>query len=104
MNKIVEIARIANAPLIDQQKIDMGYIILKKAKPLQSSLLKWDICPAEEKTWNEFKSFFWRPQVGLRKAGSLTVEEGINHSELVNIASQGVKQAIEDATPPPPVE
>ena len=45
VNKVAKIALIANSPLSDQQKIDMGYIILKKAKPFQSSLLKWDIRP-----------------------------------------------------------
>ena len=100
VDKVAEIARIAQSPITDQQKIDMGYIIMKKAKPFQSSLLKWDIRPAQEKTWNEFKIFFRRVQVALRKAGSLTVEDGINHSELVNMVSQGVKQAIEDTNQP----
>ena len=104
VDKVSEIAKIAKSPLTDQQKIDIGYIILKKANLFQSSLLKWDIRPGAQKTWNEFKLFFCRVQLGLRKAGSLTVEEGINHSELVNMVSQGVKQAIEDAGPPPQTE
>ena len=96
VDKVAEIARLAKSPVTDQQKIDMGYIILKKAKPSQSSLLKWDTRPVPQKTWTEFKTFFRRVQVGLRKAGSLTVEEGINHSELVNMVSEGVKPAKED--------
>ena len=32
VDKIAKIVRIANSPLSDQQKIDMGYIILKKCK------------------------------------------------------------------------
>ena len=52
------------------------------------------------RNWNEFKIFFCSVQVALQKAGSLTVEEGINHSELINMVSQGVKQAIEDSSPP----
>ena len=100
VDKVAEIARIANSPLSDQQKIDMGYIILKKAKPFQSSLLKWDIRPMANRNWNKFKMFFRSVQVALRKSGSLTVEDGINHSELINMVSQGVKQAIEDSSPP----
>ena len=52
------------------------------------------------RNWNEFKIFFRSVQVALQKAGSLTVEDGINHSELINMVSQGVKQAIEDSSPP----
>ena len=39
-------------------------------------------------------------QVAQQKAGSLAVKDGINHSELINMVSQGVKQAIEDSSLP----
>ena len=54
VDKVAGILRVTNSPLYDQQKIDMGHIILKKAKPFQSSLLKWDIRPMADKNWNEF--------------------------------------------------
>ena len=92
VDKIVNIVRLKKkSPLTEQQKIDMGYIIIKKAKPFQSSILKWDVKPAEEKKWQHFKNFFCRVQVALHKAGSLTAEEGINYSELVNMVTAGVK-------------
>ena len=69
----------------------MVFILSLKGKSFQSSLLKWDIKPANKKLWNQFKIFFRKVQVTLWKAGSLTVEEGINHSKLVNMLSQGVK-------------
>ena len=58
VHKIIDITRITKLPLSDQQKIDMGYIILKTAKSFQSSLLKWDVGSDANKTWSEFKNFF----------------------------------------------
>ena len=99
VDNIADIAKIAKSPLTEQQKIDMGYIILKKAKPFQSSLLKWDIKPATAKSWDNFKNFFRQVQVALHKTGGLTVQDGINHSELVNMVSEGVRQAMVERGP-----
>ena len=52
------------------------------------------------RNWNEFKIFFRSVQLALRKDGSLTVEDRINHSELSNMVSQGVKEAIVGSSPP----
>ena len=49
VDRVAEIAQITKSPISNQQKIDMGYVFLKKSKPFQSSLLRWDIRPAEEK-------------------------------------------------------
>ena len=36
----------------------------------------------------------------MRKRGELNTSDGINHTELLNIVSEGVKQGLISATPP----
>ena len=36
-------------------------------------------------------------QIYLRKTSELTVEEGINHTELINMVSEGVRAAMESS-------
>ena len=91
-DKVADIARISKSQLLDQQKWTWDILYLKKAKPFQSSLLKWDIKPTnEKKTWNKFKIFFCQVQVVLCESGNLNVEDIINHSALVNMVSEGAK-------------
>ena len=35
-------------------------------------------------------------QIALRKTGDLTIDDGINHTEIVNMVSEGVRVALED--------
>ena len=50
--------------------------------------------------WDNFKNYFFAVQVALRKTNGITVDEGMNHTELVNMVSEGVTQAIETHKPP----
>ena len=94
------IARIAKSPMTEQQQNDTAYIVLTKAKPFQSALTKWGLRPTEVKTWDNFKEYFQAVQVALHKTGGITVDDRMNHADLVNMVSEGVHQAIEAQTPP----
>ena len=58
INDLVNIARIAKSPMMEQQNIDIAYIILTRAKPFQSALTKWGTRPQANKTWDNFKQYF----------------------------------------------
>ena len=43
---------------------------------------------------------FRAAQQAMRKTGELTTPDGLNHAELVNVVSEGVKQGIFESRPP----
>lgn len=91
---LADIATIAKSPMTTQQKINMAYIILQRTNTFKSGLRKWNEKAANLKTWENCKQHFRDVQKNLRKTGSLTVEEGINHTELINMVSEGVRNAM----------
>ena len=89
-----EICALADSPLTDKQQIDFGYILILKMLKYKSSLRKWNELPAPQKTYDNMKTVFRKAQRAMRKTGELTIQEGINHTELVNLVSEGVFQAM----------
>lgn len=95
-----ELCEMAESPLSDKQTIDYGYMLITKTLKYKSTLKAWNALPAAEKTWNNFKNVFRKSQKAMRKTGELNSPDGLNHTELVNVVSEGVKQGIFEATPP----
>ena len=96
-----QLCELANSPLSDKQKIDHAYVIILKTLKYKSTLKEWNKLPQEQATWPEFKKLFRNAQRAMRKTGELGVNEGLNHTELINVVSEGVKQAITENTPEP---
>ena len=96
IDELSTIAELANAPITEQQKINMGYLLLQKVQVYNTSLNKWDQFPVDEKSWENFKSHFRESQKSLRRTGALTIQDSINHTEILNIVQQGVQMALEE--------
>ncbi len=94
------IAELARVPMTEQQKINMGYLLIQQTQVYSTSLNKWNQKDFDDQTWDLFKSHFREAQKALRRTGALTVQESLNHTELVNLVQQGVQQAL--ATSPSP--
>ena len=65
------IAQMANNPIPERQKIDMAYLIFQNARKFTSSLKKWDQ-QTDNKTWDDFLTFFRKEQRNLRRTGAST--------------------------------
>ena len=89
-----EICALTNSPLSNKQQIDFGYILILKMLKYKSALRKWNELPAADKTYDNMKTVFRKAQRAIRKTGEITVQEGLNHTELVNFVSEGVFQAM----------
>ena len=63
-------------------------------QPHGSTLKKWNKCDPAHKTWNNFKTTFRLAQRNLCKNDQLTAQNTMNHTELTNIVSEVVKQAM----------
>ena len=50
--------------------------------------------------WDNFKTHARDAQLVLRNTGQLTVRESMNHAEVVNLVSEGVRQALAENTVP----
>ena len=96
IDDLADIAEIAGSPITDRQRVDIGYIVLQRCKQYKTGLKEWNERAQADRTWNNFKNHFRDVQIALRKTGDLTIEEGLNHSEIINMVSEGVKAALEE--------
>lgn len=94
IDKLSTIAELAKAPMSEQQKINMGYLLLQKMHVYSTALTKWDQKDEDARTWENFKIHFREAQKALCRTGSLTVNETINHADIVNLIQQGVQLAM----------
>ena len=99
INELADIADLAGSPLTDRQRVDIGYIVLQRSKPFKNSLRDWNTRPNVDRTYDNFKSHFRDAQIALRKTGEITVEEGLNHMEVVNMVTEGVRAAFAEQEP-----
>ena len=96
IDDLATIAELAHAPMSAQQKINMGYILLQNAQIYNNALTKWNLLERGEQTWENFKLHFRNAQKGLRRTGALTIQDTINHAEMLNLVQQGVQMALEE--------
>ena len=88
------IAVLAKAPISEQQKINMGYLILQNTQVYNNALNQWNQLDPQQHNWENFKTHFRNAQKGLRRTGALTVQDSINHTDLLNLVQQGVQMAL----------
>ena len=94
IDEFSDIAVIAKSPISDQQRIDIAYLILQKLRQFKNGLHSWNKLPRVNQTWDNFKIHFRSEHKELKKTGQLTIEEGMNQTNLVNMISEGVKSAL----------
>ena len=94
-----ELCEIADSPITEKQTIDYGYMLIMKTSKYNSTLKARNALPTEQKDWDLFKTTFREAQKAMRKTGELNTPDGINHTELLNVVSEGVKQGLISATP-----
>ena len=66
----------------------MGYLLLQNTQVYKNALAKWD--QLDDQSWEKFKDHFREAQKSLRRTGALTIQESINHAEIVSLVQQGV--------------
>ena len=100
VDDLSDIAEIAKSPISDAQKVDMAYLLLQRTTKFSSALTKWNEKADADKTWDNFKKHARDAQLILRNTGQLTVQESMNQTEIVNLVSEGVRQALAEHTAP----
>ena len=96
VDDLADIAELASSPITDRQRVDMGYIILQCCKPFKTCLREWKGRPLVDCTWDNFKTHVREAQIALRKTGKITIDEGLNHTNIVNMVTEGVRAALAD--------
>ena len=99
IDDLVDIADLARLPITDRKRVDIGYIVLQRCKPFKNSLRSWNARPEAERTYANFKTHFRDAQIALRKTGEITVEEGLNHTAVVDMVTEGVRAAFAENEP-----
>ena len=94
VDNLADISDLANLSIKDRQCVDMGYIILQHCKPFKTCLREWNGRPLAACTWENFKTHVRDAQITLRKTGEITVDEGLNHTNIVNMVIEGVRAAL----------
>ena len=94
IDELGTIAELAQAPISDQQKINMGYLLLQNAQIYSNALNKWNQKDTADQTWENFKTHSRDAQKALRRTGALTVQDSMNHADLINLVQQGVQMAM----------
>ena len=93
INDLADIADLLGSPITGCQCIDIGYIILQQCKPLKNSLRNWNALHAANRTYTNFKNHFRKAKIALRKTRKISVDEGLNHTAVVNMITEGVRVA-----------
>ena len=93
------IAKLARALMTEQQKINMAYLLLQQTQVYSNALNRWNQQDFDNQTWENFKAHFREAQKALRRTGVLTLQETLNHTEIVNLVQQGVQQALATSQP-----
>ena len=95
INDLATIAEMAEASLTQPQKINMAFLLFQKTQAFNRGLTSWISRPVEEQTWDNFKQHFRQAQLEMRRTGAITVQEAINHTQLMDLVSQGVQDALQ---------
>ena len=95
---LVDIADLTGLAITDCQRVDIGYLVLQQCKPFKNSLRDWNALPPANRTYTNFKTHFCDAQIALHKTGEITVKEGINHTEMFNMGTKGVREAFAETT------
>ena len=104
IEELATISELARAPITSQQKINMGYLLLQNTQLYSTALTKWNQLPQQDLTWERFKAHFRNAQKALRRTGALTINDAMNHSELLNLVQQGVHLALAEKPPSEPTD
>ena len=93
INDLATIAELARVPTIEQQRNNMGYLLIHQAQVDPTGLNWWSQCNYDHKdqTWENFKVHFHDAQKAIRRTGALTVKEALNQIEIVNLVQQGIQ-------------
>ena len=94
IDELATIAELAKAPMSEQQKINMGYLLLQNTQIYNNALVKWN--QLAQQSWEIFKNHFREAQKSLRRTGALSIQESINHAEIISLVQQGVQMAMQD--------
>ena len=78
----------------------MGYLLLQNTQVYTNALNKWNQLDGEQHNWENFKIHFRNAQKALRRTGALTIQDTINHTDLLNLVQQGVQMALAEKEPP----
>ena len=99
IDDLADIAELAGSPITDKQRVDIGYIVLQRCKPFKTGLREWNALPNIDQTWATFKTHFRDVQIALRKTGEISIEEGLNHTTVVNMVTEGIRAAFSEHEP-----
>ena len=91
-NKIEELARLGTAahnPYSDMQKVQLGLRIIKNTSDFETSLDKWYNHPANEHTWDNFKTHFDEAREILRQVRGPDMNNSPYHQ--VNMLAQSIR-------------
>eukprot|EP00957_Ditylum_brightwellii_P130511 9956207-Ditylum_brightwellii.AAC.1 len=80
--------------------INIAYLILQQTYTYRADLKGWNQKPQAQKIWVNFKTDFCTAQKELCRTGKLAVEDSVNHTELVNMVSEGIQQALQQGPSP----
>ena len=65
IDNLATIAELARAPMSEQQKINMAYLLLQNTQVYSNALNKWNQRELAEQNWENFKEHFRTAQKGL---------------------------------------
>eukprot|EP00957_Ditylum_brightwellii_P112042 8543527-Ditylum_brightwellii.AAC.2 len=100
LEDLEDISKVAKDPITKKQMISIAYLILQKMRKYHTDLKGWNRKAQHQKTWANFKSEIHIAQKELCCMGELTVEDSINHTELVNMVTEGSSKLYSKASSP----
>ena len=100
IDNLADIADLAGSLITDRQYVDISYIVLQCCKPFKMALRELNKRPVTQRNWKTFKTHFCDAHISLRKMSKITVEEGLNHTKMVDMVLEGVREALAEHTLP----
>ena len=88
------LAEHGKAPFTSFQIINFAYNIVNKTHKFKSDIKMWNLRPANQKTWLNFKLQFRQAQKELRETDDLRLDEHFQHANLVQDIVLGLSEVL----------
>ena len=70
--------------------VNIGYIFLQQCKKYKTVLKEWNEPLLADRTWANFKINFRYAHIALCTTGEITINEGLNHTKIINMVLEDV--------------
>ena len=96
VKELLDFTYIKGSSYTKLQAVNIAYAILHQTGNFGLAIHDWNRMPTIQKTWVQFKQFFWTSHQELGETSNLTVEDaGMHHANMVRHVVAGLQKDLQ---------